>query len=98
MPEASSQGQVSPEGRAHAVARPVLGSQLCPVCQKRELQGQQTACSAACRRERSRRRDAEARATRDQEILALLEHADRLEARAVELRAQARRRLMGAPP
>jgi hypothetical protein len=30
---------------------------------------------------------------RDQEILALLDHAERLEARATELRAQARRRL-----
>jgi predicted nucleic acid-binding Zn ribbon protein len=82
-----------PEGRAHTVPSPVLGSRLCPVCEKEPLQGEQTACSARCRRERSRRREAEGRQIRDAEILALLEHAERLEARAADLRAQARGRL-----
>lgn len=91
-------GQVSPEGRAHAAPSPVLGSRLCPVCLKNPLQGEQTACSSACRRERSRRREAEGREIRDREILALLEHAERLEGRAAELRAQARQHLSASRP
>jgi predicted nucleic acid-binding Zn ribbon protein len=73
----------------------VLGSRLCPVCRKQPIQGKQTACSAACRSRRRRDRATEGRALRDQEILALLEHAERLEARALELRSQARRMLAG---
>jgi predicted nucleic acid-binding Zn ribbon protein len=82
-------GQVSPQGRAHAAPGPVLGSRLCPVCLKNPLQGEQTVCSAACRRRRGREREAERRQLRDAEILALLEHAEPLEARAAELRARA---------
>ncbi len=41
-------------------------------------------------------REAEAREIRDREILALLDHAERLEARAADLRAQARSRLAHA--
>jgi len=51
------------------------------------------ACSNKCRAALARRRHAEARQARDQEILVLLEHAERLEARAADLRAQARGRL-----
>jgi hypothetical protein len=69
---------------------PVLGSRLCPVCQE---QGEQTACSAACRRKRSRQRTTERQQFRDGEVLVLLEHAERLEARAAELRARARQHL-----
>jgi hypothetical protein len=53
------------------------------------LQGELTGCSAACRRKRSRQRAAERQQLRDQEVLALLEHAERLEAPAAAPRAQA---------
>ena len=93
MTQAPQNGQVSLQGRAHAVASPVIGSRQCPVCQKNPLRGDQTACSAACRRKRSRQRDAERQQLRDAEVLALLEHAERLEERATELRARARQHL-----
>jgi hypothetical protein len=51
------------------------------------------ACSAKCRAALNRQRQAEGRKLRDREILALLDHAERLEARAAEIRAQARARL-----
>jgi len=93
MPDTPQQAQVSPQGRAHAAPNPVLGSRQCPVCLKNPLQGEQTACSAACRRRRGREREAERQQLRDSEVLALLEHAERLEARAAELRSQACRQL-----
>lgn len=64
----------------------LIGSRPCPVCRTVELQGNQTACSPACRRRRSRDRETETRRERDQGVLALLE-------RAGELLAAARRRL-----
>jgi hypothetical protein len=82
-PQVPAQGVRTPEDR------PVIASRLCPICLKEPLQGGQTACSAACRRKRSRQREAEGREIRDREVLALLEHAERLEERAAELRAQA---------
>jgi len=91
-------GQVSPEGRAHAAPSPVLGSRLCPVCLTNPLQGEQTACSPACRRKRGRDRLAERQQLRDQEVLALLEHAERLEGRVAETRAQARQHLSASRP
>jgi hypothetical protein len=74
-----------------------LPSRQCPApgCD-RPLVGRQRACSARCRAALSRRGQAERRQLRDRDVLALLEHAERLEARAAELRAQARRRLMEA--
>jgi hypothetical protein len=93
MDQSPQEAQVLPQGRAHAAPSLVLGSRKCPVCEKAPLQGGQTACSAACRRERSRRRLVERQELRDREVLAMLEHAERLEGRAAELRAQARRRL-----
>jgi hypothetical protein len=36
----------------------VLVASLCPVCERVELRGRQTVCSAACRRERSRQKQA----------------------------------------
>jgi hypothetical protein len=57
------------------------------------LAGRQRACSAKCRAALSRQGQAERQRLRHQEVLALLEHAERLEARAAELRAQARTRL-----
>jgi len=53
----------------------MVGAARCPVCQKASLQGRQTVCSAACRRTRSRQREAEALRARDQEVRALLEAA-----------------------
>ena len=75
MEPTSLDSQVPPQRRAHAAPRPMIGSRQCPICRKQELQGQQTACSAACRGERSRQREAEARRARDQEIRTLLEEA-----------------------
>ena len=69
------EGQVSSARRAYAAPSPVLGSRLCPVWQKVDLTGRQTACSAACRRERTRQRETAARQARDREIRALLETA-----------------------
>jgi hypothetical protein len=51
------------------------------------------ACSAKCRAALNRQRRAEGRELRDREILALLDRAEQLEARAAELRTQARARL-----
>jgi len=71
----------SPRSSAHAslpqntCARTVVGSSRCSVCEVVELRGRQTVCSAACRRDRSRRREAERRQARDREIAALLEAA-----------------------
>ena len=71
-----------------------LPSRQCPGPEcGRPLEGRQRACSAKCRAALSRQGRIERQATRDQEIGALLDLAERLEARAVELRAQARRRL-----
>jgi len=93
MAHPSPDGQVLPERRAHAAPSLVIGSRRCPVCQVAPLQGAQTACSAACRRERSRRRLVERQQHRDRELAALLDHAAALEARAAALRAEVRRRL-----
>ncbi len=49
----------------------ILIASPCPVCREHPLQGRQTACSAACRRERSRRREAEARQHREDELRVL---------------------------
>jgi hypothetical protein len=57
------------------VRTPVVASARCPVCGRVELRGRQTACSAACRRERSRRREVDARRARDHEVRLLLETA-----------------------
>jgi len=55
------------------VRTPMVGSRRrCPVCQKVDLTGRQTACSAACRRERTRQRETAARQARDREIQVLL--------------------------
>jgi hypothetical protein len=75
MAQASHDGQVLPQGRAHAPPSPVIGSRRCPICQKVELTGRQTACSAACRRERTRQRETAVRQARDREIRMLLETA-----------------------
>jgi hypothetical protein len=71
MSRAPYRGEVPAEG----VRTPVVGSPRCPVCGAVELRGRQTVCSAACRRERSRRREAERRRARDREVRALLEAA-----------------------
>ena len=64
-----------PDGvRAHAGGG-VLVSRRCPVCRKAPIHARQDVCSARCRAARSRQRKAEARRTRDAQILALLEAA-----------------------
>ena len=70
--------EVPPESKvpAETVRTPVVGSRRrCPVCQKVDLTGRQTACSAACRRERTRQRETAVRQARDREIRMLLETA-----------------------
>ena len=64
----------APKPRSEGV-RTLLVGFLCPVCGRVELRGRQTVCSAACRRERSRRRQDDARRARDAEIRGLLEAA-----------------------
>jgi hypothetical protein len=73
--------------------RPRARLRPCSVRLKKPFQGEQTACSAACRGRRGREREAERQQLRDAELLALLEHAERLEERAAELRARARQQL-----
>ena len=69
-----AQGPVTPEASPASV-RTLSGATLiaspCPVCRKHPLQGRQTVCSARCRRIRSRRREAEARQHRDDELRVL---------------------------
>jgi hypothetical protein len=82
-----------PQVLAGSVRTPVVASR-CPVCGRVELQGRQTACSAACRRERSCRREAERRQVRDREIRVLLEMVlQKLEEEAVR-----DTRLVDSPP
>jgi hypothetical protein len=64
---------IRPKSPQRPCTRPVIGSSRCSVCEVVELRGGQTVCSAACRRERSRRREVERRPARDREIAALLE-------------------------
>jgi predicted nucleic acid-binding Zn ribbon protein len=69
--------EVPPESKvpAETVRTPVVGSRRCPVCGAEDLQGRQTACSASCRRERTRQREKAAREARHWEVRALLEAA-----------------------
>ena len=63
-----------PEVPPESVRTSVVGSgRRYPVCGETELHGRQTACSATCRRERTRHREPAARDARDREIQALLE-------------------------
>lgn len=93
MPDTIPDRQVSPEGHTYAAAAPAMVGSVCPECGKRPVRPGQAVCSPRCRAARWRYRQVERQAIRTQEVLALLEHADRLEARAAELRAQARQRL-----
>jgi hypothetical protein len=72
-----SQGQSSPQVRSKGVRTlpqaSLVGS--CPACRERPLQGRQTVCSAACRRIRSRQREAEGRQHRDDELRVLAQAA-----------------------
>src|SRR5438094_585715 len=49
--------EVSPES-VRTLSGGVLVGSPCPVCGRVELRGRQTVCSAACRRERSRQKQA----------------------------------------
>lgn len=66
--------ETTPPSGSESVRTPVLAS-LCPACGVIELRGRQQVCSAACRRKRSRQREADAARKRDAEIRALLEAA-----------------------
>jgi hypothetical protein len=74
-PPSSTRSPARSSSPKNTCARTVVGSSRCSVCEVVELRGRQTACSAACRRERSRRRGAERWRARDREIAALLEAA-----------------------
>jgi predicted nucleic acid-binding Zn ribbon protein len=93
MSSALPEPQVPAAAVRTPVDGPVLGSRPCTVCLKTPLQGGETACSAGCRRKRSRQRDLERQQIRDAELVALLDFAEKLEERAAELRAQVRKRL-----
>ena len=94
MSQPSQEGQVSPEAARALSTGGGIPSRQCPGpgCGQ-PLEGRRRACSAKCRAALSRRGQAERQQLRDQEALALLEHAERLEERAAELRARARRQL-----
>lgn len=67
---------------------------VCRACGKPLPEGKPSgACSNKCRVALARQRQAEGRRARDQELLALLDQAEQLEAQAAELRAKARRHL-----
>ena len=89
MADATQEGQVSPEGHTYAPGDPPMVGSLCPECRKRPARPGQAVCSPRCRAARWRHRQVERQAIRTQEVLALLEHAEKLEARAAELRARA---------
>jgi hypothetical protein len=82
---------VSPQPvRAGVVGSP---EPTCAVSRRLREARKREACSAKCRAALNRQRQAEGREFRDREILALLDHVERLEARAAELRAKAQARL-----
>ncbi len=70
MPQDDSMPAMRPEGVRTLPQATLIGSP-CPVCRLHPLQGRQTVCSAACRRERSRQREAEQRQRRDDELRVL---------------------------
>jgi predicted nucleic acid-binding Zn ribbon protein len=87
MPTTLPQPQVQPQPeRAGVVGSP---QPVCIVCGEPREPSKREACSNKCRAALTRQRQAERRQLRDGEILALLEHAERLEARAAELRTRA---------
>jgi hypothetical protein len=55
-----------------------LHGRLCPICDARELRGRQTACSAACRRERSRQLAAARIEHRERRLRSALERAGQI--------------------
>jgi len=69
----SPTAQVAPEAaRALVEGSPVnAGERLCPICGK-PLRPRQRVCSGRCRAELSRRRQAQARQARDEQVRALL--------------------------
>jgi hypothetical protein len=74
-PVAMSRVRLQPEVSLESVRTPLIGSPRCPVCQRVALRGRREVCSAACRRARSRQRQADRLATRDAELRRLLESA-----------------------
>jgi hypothetical protein len=73
-----SRARPQPEVSLESVRTPLVGSPRCPVCQRVALCGRQEVCSAACRRARSRQRQADRLAARDAELRRLLESALRI--------------------
>ena len=91
MPTGPPQPQLPPQPERAGFSPPVLGSPrpVCIVCGAPREPSKREACSNKCRAALTRQRKTERQERRDGEILALLEHAERLEARAAALRAQA---------
>ena len=84
MPDATQEGQVSPEGHTYAASGPPVIGSLCPECQKKALEPGQAVCSPACRSARWRRQqgaglDAIAARLRDGLLLLRDQVDDRLE-------------------
>ena len=95
MPTGPPQPQLPPQPERAGFSPPVLGSPrpVCIVCGAPREPSKREACSNKCRAALARQRQAEAQRARDQELLALLDQAEQHEARAAELRAQARQHL-----
>jgi hypothetical protein len=72
--DGAARTHLAPKVPPETVRTPVVGSgRRYPLCGETELHGRQTACSATCRRKRTRHRGPAARDARDREIRALLE-------------------------
>jgi hypothetical protein len=94
MPDTTPAREVLPEAARALSTGGGIPSRQCPApgCGQ-PLVGRQRACLSKCRAALSQRGQAERLQLRDAEVLALLEHAERLEEQAAELRARARQHL-----
>jgi len=88
MPQVDSSPEVSSQS-VRTLPDGLRVVSLCPICRRNELQGRQTVCSAACRRERSQQRQETALRA---EVLALRAQADALLAKVEALSSRRRRR------
>jgi predicted nucleic acid-binding Zn ribbon protein len=94
MAKPPPRAEVSPEAVRTGMVGSPGPSRPCGACGKPLPDGKPSgACSNRCRAALNRQRKAEAQQARDREIVTLLDFAARLEARAADLRAQARGRL-----
>jgi hypothetical protein len=91
-----SPGLEVPSGCVRTPSTGLVVGSCCLVCRRDLPPGSRSnrlTCSTVCRRELSRRRQAEALAARDRDLLARLDQAEGLLQRAAELLQGARRRV-----